>query len=88
MKQQDLITPEVIITKLTINQAIDTIGCVCREIRKSRKMSVRQLSKSVDICQGAIIKFELGKTDLTSSRLLRIMKHLNIEIYCPKEVQK
>ena len=46
--------------------------------RKAKKMSVRVLSELTGIHPGAIIKFELGKTDMTISRVFKIIGVLGI----------
>ena len=45
------------------------LGQIIRTKRKSRKMSVRALSELTGIHSGAIIKLELGKTDMTISSI-------------------
>lgn len=56
----------------------DRLGGMFRAKRKDKHMSVRILSEMTDIHPGAIIKFELGKTDMTVSRVFKIMQALEI----------
>ena len=49
------------------------LGHLFRVNRKAKKMSVRVLSELTGIHPGAIIKFELGKTDMTVSRVFKII---------------
>ena len=56
------------------------LGQIIRTKRKSKKMSVRVLSELTGIHPGAIIKFELGKTDMTISRVFKICEVLNISL--------
>lgn len=55
-------------------------GQYCRGQRKLKKISVRKMSEATDIHPGAIIKFELGKTDMTMSRFFRIIGYLGISL--------
>jgi transcriptional regulator with XRE-family HTH domain len=54
------------------------LGHLFRVNRKAKKMSVRVLSELTGIHPGAIIKFELGKTDMTVSRVFKIIGVLGI----------
>ena len=56
----------------------DRLGSYCRQMRKDKKISVRVISEATNIHPGAIIKFELGKTDMTISRVYKIIEALEI----------
>ena len=54
------------------------LGGLFRINRKAKKMSVRVLSELTGIHPGAIIKFELGKTNMKISGVFKIIKVLEI----------
>lgn len=54
------------------------LGNLFRVNRKAKKMSVRVLSELTGIHSGAIIKFELGKTDMQVSNVFKIIGVLGI----------
>ena len=54
------------------NEIHQKMGAYFRIRRKKLKISVRVLSELTGIHPGAIIKFELGKTDMTVSRFFLI----------------
>jgi transcriptional regulator with XRE-family HTH domain len=56
------------------------LGQLIRDKRKSKKMSVRELSELTGIHAGAIIKFETGKTDMTISRVFKISEVLGLSL--------
>lgn len=60
------------------NEIHKKMGAYFRVRRKELKMSVRILSELTGIHPGAIIKFELGKTDMTVSRFFLIAQILRI----------
>lgn len=56
------------------------LGQLIRNKRKSQKMSVRVLSELTEIHAGAIIKFELGVTDMSISRVFKISEVLGLSL--------
>jgi transcriptional regulator with XRE-family HTH domain len=56
------------------------LGQLMRNKRKSKKMSVRELSELTGIHPGAIIKFELGVTDMSISRIFKISEVLKLSL--------
>jgi transcriptional regulator with XRE-family HTH domain len=55
------------------------LGHLIRVRRKEQKISIRVVADATNIHPGAIVKFELGKTDMTISRVGRMMEYLRIK---------
>ena len=53
------------------------LGAFLKIQRKSRKYSIKKVALATDIHPGAITKFEVGKTDMTTSRMLQLVRFYN-----------
>ena len=55
------------------------LGYLIRVRRKEQKLSIRFVADATNIHPGAIVKFESGKTDMTISRVGRLIEYLSIK---------
>lgn len=56
------------------------LGQLMRNARKAKKLSVREVSEATGIHAGTIIKFELGVTDMTISRVFKICEVIGFSL--------
>ena len=56
------------------------LGQLMRATRKAKKLSVREVSELTGIHPGAIIKFEMNKTDMTISRIFKLCEVLGFSL--------
>ena len=56
------------------------LGQLMRDARKAKKLSVREVSELTGIHPGAIIKFEMNKTDMTISRVFKLCDVLGFSL--------
>lgn len=51
---------------------------IIKELRESQDMSQYELARALQVSQSAIAKWELGKTEPTSSALVSIARFFNV----------
>jgi len=66
------------------------LGQLMRNVRKAKKLSVREVSELTGIHPGAIIKFELNQTDMTISRVFKLCEVLGFSLaeISPENINK
>lgn len=51
---------------------------IIKELRESQEMSQYELARALQVSQSAVAKWELGKTEPTSSALVSIARFFNV----------
>ncbi len=51
---------------------------IIKELRESQDMSQYELARALQVSQSAVAKWELGKTEPTSSALIAIARFFNV----------
>lgn len=51
---------------------------IIKELRESQEMSQYELARALQVSQSAVAKWELGKTEPTSSALIAIARFFNV----------
>ncbi len=51
---------------------------IIKELRESQEMSQYELARALQVSQSAVAKWELGKTEPTSSALVAIARFFNV----------
>ncbi len=69
----------IIVVKISLMQ----LGNKIKTLRELKKLTQKQIADSIGISQGAYSRLELGETEVTYSKLVKIAKELNM---APEEI--
>ncbi len=67
--------------------SIESIGKAIREVRKKRKLSIKELASFLDIAVSTLSKVENNAGDIKLSTILKILDRLNAKIFFQIELQ-
>ena len=86
--------PEYSINKLNRNNSyfihelnLESIGKAIREVRKKRKLSIKELASLLNIAASTLVKVENSSRDIRLSTILKILERLNTKIFFQIELQ-